>query len=175
MDQVKIFEAFLNAIDIGALFESVSRYRTRDWEMETAEVIKHLIRGKGYHAITPPQISQKLAENGSETLVIDLREEKEYQKGHIKGSLSRPFDDFLRDVVRDEKYSNDLKREIILVCDTGSLSKVVAAIMAEDEGFKKVYSLNGGMRRWNRWLKLVESDFMKNFRLNTLQCCIQRT
>ena len=138
-------------------------------------MIKRLISGKGYKTLTPPQLSRKLADKGNNTLIVDLRETKESQKGHIQGAISRPFDDFLKDVVKDELYSDDLNREIILVCDTGSLSKVAGAIMAEDEGFTHVYSLSGGMRRWDRWMKLMHQDLFEDFTSKHLSCCYQNT
>ena len=57
---------------------------------------------------------------------------------------------------------------MVLVCDTGQLSKVAAAIMAED-GFTQVYSIKGGMRRWNRWMTLSQKIPFKNIP----SCCTQ--
>jgi hypothetical protein len=42
-------------------------------------------------------------------------EKKRFEKSRIPGSLSSLFDDFLRDVLVEEKYSDYLENEIILL------------------------------------------------------------
>ena len=54
----------------------------------------------------------------------------------------------------DQKYADYMDKEMVLVCDTGHKSRVAGTILAE-EGFKKIDSLSRGMRRWNRWQKLL--------------------
>ena len=153
MDSKIILESFLNATDIGAVFESINNYRKRSWQMDLREIIKYMIIGKGYTNITPPQTSRLLLENEDNVLIVDLRETETYEKNHINGSISRPIDDFLQEIFEGTYSSNKADLKIVLVCDTGQLSKVAAAIMTE-EGFAQVYSIKGGMRRWNRWMKL---------------------
>ena len=94
-----------------------------------------------------------------------------YQKNHIEVSISNPFDDFLKDVLVEEKYSDYLDKEIVLVCDTGHMSRVAASVLAE-EGFNKVYSLKRGMRRWQRWQKLQSYYInIKNEKNLLWTCC----
>ena len=77
-------------------------------------------------------------------------------------------DDFLKEIFEGVYSSKKTDLNFVLVCDTGHLSKVAAAIMAE-EGFTQVYSIKGGMRRWNRWIKLSGKMIFKKFR----SCCAQ--
>jgi rhodanese-related sulfurtransferase len=153
MDSKIILESFLNATDIGAVFESINNYRKRRWQVDLGEIIKYMIIGKGYTNLTPPQTSRLLLENEDNVRIVDLREPEAYEKNHIKGSISRPIDDFLKEIFEGTYSSAKTDLKIVLVCDTGQLSKVAAAIMTE-EGFTQVYSIKGGMRRWNRWVKL---------------------
>ena len=153
MDSKIILESVLNATDIGAVFESINNYRKRSWQMDIGKIIKYMITGKGYTNITPPQTSRLLLENEGDVLIVDLRETEAYENNHINGSISRPIDDFLKEIFQGAYSSKKTDLKIVLVCDTGQLSKVAAAIMTE-EGFTQVYSIKGGMRRWNRWMKL---------------------
>ena len=107
-------------------------------------------------------------ENEDNVHIIDLRETETYKKNHINGSISRPIDDFLKEIFEGMYYSKKTDLKIILVCDTGQLSKVAASIMTE-EGFTQVYNIKGGMRRWNRWMKLSRKMLI----IKIPSCCTQ--
>ena len=122
--------------------------------MDMVEFLKQLFWGKGYDTITPPRLSEKMEKSGNDIFVIDLREKEQFEKGNIKNAISNPFDAFLKNVLLDQTYADYLDKEIVLVCETGHMSRVAGAILAE-EGFTKIYSLSRGMRRWNRWQKML--------------------
>lgn len=145
MDSTIILESFLSAIDIGVVFESMNNYRKRSWQVDLGEIIKYMIIGKGYTHLTPPQTSRLLLENEDNVRIVDLRETETYEKNHINGSISRPIDDFLKEIFEGTYSSSKTDLKIVLVCDTGQLSKVAAAIMAE-ANFTQVYSIKGDMR-----------------------------
>ena len=168
MDSTIILESFLSAIDIGVVSESMNNYRKRSWQVDLGEIIKYMIIGKGYTNITPPQTSLLLLENEDKVRTVDLRETETYEKNHINGSISRPIDDFLKEIFEGTYSSSKTDLKIVLVCDTGQLSKVAAAIMTE-EGFTQVYNLKGGMRRWNRWMKLSRKMLFTKI----ASCCTQ--
>ncbi|MBC8180423.1 rhodanese-like domain-containing protein, partial [candidate division KSB1 bacterium] len=126
------------------------------FDMGPKEFIKHLMFGKGYDELTPPQLSQKLGLPGKEPLIIDLRDKHKFKLGHISGAVLHPFDDFLRNVLIDGGYLAYKDKPVVLVCDTGHQSRVAASVLADEE-FLKVSSLKRGMRRWNRWEKLVSN------------------
>jgi len=168
MDSTIILESFLSAIDIGVVSESMNNYRKRSWQVDLGEIIKYMIMGKGYTNLTPPQTSRLLLENEDDVRIVDLRETETYEKNHINGSISRPIDDFLKEIFEGTYSSSKTDLKIVLVCDTGQLSKVAAAIMTE-EGFTQVYSIKGGMRRWNRWMKLSRKMLFTKI----ASCCTQ--
>jgi len=168
MDSRIILESFLNAIDIGAVFESINNYRKRSWQVDLGEIIKYMIIGKGYTNLTPPQTSRLLLENQDTVRIVDLRETETYEKNHINGSISRPIDDFLKEIFESIYFSKKTNLKIVLVCDTGQLSKVATSIMTE-EGFTQVYNIKGGMRRWNRWIKLSRKMLFTKI----ASCCTQ--
>jgi rhodanese-related sulfurtransferase len=169
MKTLTIIESIKNIFDVGIIIESLNNARKHRFEMDTVEFLKQLFWGNGYCNITPPQLSEKMEKRGSDVLVIDLREKEHFEKGNIETAISNPFDGFLKSVLVDQKYTDNFDKEIVLVCDTGHKSRVAGAILAE-EGFKKIYSLSRGMRRWNRWQKMLS----QYNRLKTTKriCCL---
>jgi rhodanese-related sulfurtransferase len=79
--------------------------------------------------------------------VIDVRTPEEYvgELGHITGSRLIPIDTF-RDSI--EALSNLKDSTIIVVCKVGYRSEKAARLLL-DNGFGKVYNLDGGMMAWN--------------------------
>ncbi|MCP3926170.1 MAG: rhodanese-like domain-containing protein [Desulfobacterales bacterium] len=157
-----IVESFLNTIDIGVIYESLKHFKNRTWETSTKDILRYLIFGKGYKSLTPPEYNQFIKDNRT-VEIIDLREPARFKKSHIENSRSIPLDDFLKDVLNGTyKKNTDLKT--LLVCDTGSLSKVAASVLVE-AGFKENYNLKGGIRRFKRWVKLAKN-------IQMISCCI---
>ena len=167
MKTLKIIESIKNFLDVGVIIESLNNARKRRFEMDMVEFLKQLFWGKGYDNITPPQLSEKVAKRGNDVLVIDLREKEQFEKGNIETAISAPFDAFIKSVLVDQKYADYLDKEIVLVCDTGHMSRVAGAILAE-EGFKNIYSLSRGMRRWNRWQKILTQCNRQKYEKNSL-------
>jgi rhodanese-related sulfurtransferase len=148
------FESLVSFLDVGAVVESLTRFRRHGFDIGFFDVCRRLLFGRGYTSVTPPQLS------GSPTAarIIDLRRDASTAEKRIPGAEPRPFDDFLRDVVRDGWLTDDLEQPIVLVCDTGHLSRVAAAILAEEVGFARVASVAGGMRRWSRWMRIARAE-----------------
>ena len=168
MKTLTIVESILNFLDFGFIIETFNNVRKRRMEMEVVEFLKRLFWSKGYHNITPPQLSKNLDKRG-EVLVVDLREKEQFETGHIESAISNPFDTFLKSVLIDQKYADYADKEIVLVCDTGHMSRVAGAILAEEK-FKKVYSLSRGMRRWNRWQRiLIQCNYLTYQRIRCLR------
>lgn len=77
-----------------------------------------------------PQLIKKGA------VILDVRTEKEYQTGHIEGSLNISLGE-----IRERYIELDRDKTYITVCSHGLRSVKVESIL-KDKGFKKVY--NGG-------------------------------
>ena len=57
-------------------------------------------------------------------VIVDLRDRKAALAKPIPNSISSPFDEFLKEVVVERKYSPN--NPIVLICDTGQMSRVAA-------------------------------------------------
>lgn len=147
-------EPITNFFDFGIYIQSIKNSRKLKTEIGLKEFYKNLLFGQGYKQISPLQLIEKLKREDNTVLVVDIRDSEKFNAGHIKGAVSSPFDDFLKQVLVDGKYDDLHHKDIVLVCDTGHMSRVAGSLLAE-EGFKSVYSLRNGMRRWNNWQNLV--------------------
>jgi len=156
MNILPLIETTQNIFDFGIILESIRNSKKRKFEMDFGEFIKHLLFGRGYFELTPPKLSEKLKHRENKILIVDLREKKQFEKYHIDGVISREFDDFFRGVFVQKEFNEFRKKDIVLVCDTGHMSRVAGSFLS-DEGFERVFSLKRGMRRWVKWERLILS------------------
>ncbi len=98
---------------------------------------------KASNDISPQQVVQLMShETGS--MVLDVREDSEYQAGHIKDSIHIPLSKLKSRMTELEKYKN---KNIILGCRSGSRSGRASGLLKKN-GFEKVYNLRGGVLAW---------------------------
>ena len=77
-------------------------------------------------------------------IIYDIRRKTEYEKAHISGSLSTPFNE----LVENKSIKSDKNMKRILVCCSGVNSGVACSILSK-EGYLNLYNLIGGVSAWN--------------------------
>lgn len=77
-----------------------------------------------------------------DALVLDVREQFEWDAGHIEGSVHIPMNEIPR---RIEELPKDQK--VIVVCHLGQRSAHVANFLAQ-QGYE-VENLDGGLEHWS--------------------------
>jgi molybdopterin/thiamine biosynthesis adenylyltransferase/rhodanese-related sulfurtransferase len=82
---------------------------------------------------------------GDAPLVIDVREQSEWDEGHIPGALHIPRS-FLESRIAGVATPD---QEIVLSCASGNRS-LLAGITLREMGFEDVQSLAGGFQRWKQ-------------------------
>jgi rhodanese-related sulfurtransferase len=93
--------------------------------------------------ISPEETMEKL-EKKEPVLVIDTREDHEWERGHVAGALHLSKGIIERDI---EGVAPDLETPIILYCGGGYRSVLAAASLAQ-MGYTKVSSMATGWRGW---------------------------
>jgi rhodanese-related sulfurtransferase len=83
-----------------------------------------------------------LQKESQETVVLDVRSEREWSAGHIQGSVNLPLN-HLRERA-SELPSNQM---IVVHCEGGYRSAIAASILA-GTGRSKVMDLVGGFKAW---------------------------
>ncbi|HVZ98234.1 MAG TPA: rhodanese-like domain-containing protein [Chitinophagaceae bacterium] len=87
--------------------------------------------------------------------MIDVRTGKEFDEGHIAGSLNIPADD-----IRERLEELPKGKAIYIYCQQGLRGYIVHRILRQN-GFEKVYNLSGGYALWKpcqRESELVEQN-----------------
>ncbi|MDY4693268.1 MAG: rhodanese-like domain-containing protein [Blautia sp.] len=76
----------------------------------------------------------------TDAMIIDLRDKEEYRKGHVKGAVNIPYSQI------DEYTSFPLDKILVLYCDRGSTSLLLARQLAK-KGFR-TRSVIGGFQAY---------------------------
>lgn len=154
------------SIFLGTLL-AVYKFKLAKIDMTFLEFAGRLLKGGGFKNISPDEMLTMQTQGASKLTIIDLRDSNAVKKSPFPNAIASPFDSFLKEVVVDNKYHP--KEPIVLVCDTGQMSRVAANILVEDETFTKVYSLKGGVANWTKWK--ANSTRASHGLKNLAQCC----
>ena len=87
---------------------------------------------------------KKRMDAGEKFTLVDVREDLEWAKGHIKGAVHLGKGVIERDI---EKAIPNKEQEVILYCGGGFRSALVADNL-QKMGYKNVLSMDGGWRGW---------------------------
>jgi rhodanese-related sulfurtransferase len=86
--------------------------------------------------------------------LVDIREESEWDRGHLPGAIHLGKGIIERDV---ERLFPDLDRELVLYCG-GGFRSVLAAEALQKMGYRNPVSMDGGIRGWMEAGLPVEID-----------------
>jgi thiosulfate/3-mercaptopyruvate sulfurtransferase len=96
--------------------------------------------------LTPEELKRRL-DAGENVLVVDIRGEGEFRRGHIPGAVNVPFHSFAQ-AVEDRDWEGD----VVMACPVGQSSKQAARLLESyegvDPGETTLFNLEGGYRAW---------------------------
>lgn len=92
---------------------------------------------------TVAAVAERL-ERGEKLVLVDTREDREWQAGRIRGAIHLGKGVIERDI---EAKIPDKSQEIILYCG-GGFRSALAAEALQKMGYTKVISMDGGIRGW---------------------------
>ena len=99
-------------------------------------------RLRGYPSASPSEATMLI--NREDAVILDVREGKEYQDGHIVNSVHIPLS-FLKDRLAELEKHKD--KPIIVACKSGHRSGQACSTLKKN-GFEKIYNLSGGVLAW---------------------------
>lgn len=82
--------------------------------------------------------------NRSDAIVVDVRDKKEFEAGHIVGSINIPLAKIDQRMTELKKHQ---EKPVIVVCKLGQQSGE-AAKKIQEAGHEQVYKLSGGVTEW---------------------------
>ena len=98
---------------------------------------------KRVHEVTSDQ-GKTMLDRGQKFLLVDVREESEYAKDHLPGSIHVGKGIIERDI---EERVADLDAPMVLYCG-GGFRSALAADNLQKMGYRNVASMDGGIRGW---------------------------
>ncbi len=90
-----------------------------------------------------PELVNEMIESGEDVILLDVREDWEWEKAHLDGAIHIPLDEL---GARVEEL--DRRSETIVYCHHGDRS-VDGCLLLWEAGFRKVRSLTGGIEAWS--------------------------
>ncbi|HEX9925536.1 MAG TPA: sulfate permease [Anaerolineae bacterium] len=101
-------------------------------------------------SISPQTLWQQLSNGHGLPLVLDVREPREFKRGHIPGAHLFPLSTLF-----SEEPDLPHDHDIVLVCRSGRRSRQAASLL-QNQGYKNLLILRGGMLAWEAG-KLLEA------------------
>src|SRR5437763_8459296 len=96
--------------------------------------------------VDPKEVHDAVANgNGTRPLLIDVREQHEFEDGHIPGAIHVPRGHLES---RIEGRAGDKSEPIVLYCASGQRSALAAHTLSQLLGYEDVASMTGGITLW---------------------------
>ena len=112
-------------------------------------LLSSLLGSSALFAESAPDVSpQQAAEMQSQqkAIIIDVRENDEWNSGHIAGAIHTPLGEISTRISELVKYQN---QPVITQCRSGGRSAKAADILTK-AGFNSVHNMNGGLNAWQK-------------------------
>ncbi|HYD94488.1 MAG TPA: rhodanese-like domain-containing protein [Noviherbaspirillum sp.] len=90
------------------------------------------------------QQGQAMARQGA--LLLDVREQSEYDAGHAPGSTLIPLGQLKNRLGEIGAHQN---KPVVVICRSGNRSAQASGILAQ-QGFRNVHNVQGGMLAWEK-------------------------
>lgn len=96
----------------------------------------------GFQDIKPQEAVRLINHEGA--VAVDVREDKEYQEGHVLNAVHIPLGLMEERIAELDAYRS---QPLIVYCRTGQRA-AHAGVLLRKQGFERVYKLGGGMMAW---------------------------
>jgi rhodanese-related sulfurtransferase len=91
---------------------------------------------------TPQQVVQMM--NSGDSLILDVRENKEFESGHIADSVHIPMSEVKNRLSELDKFKDS---QVIVSCRSGQRSARTCSLLKKN-GFTNISNLKGGIVAW---------------------------
>lgn len=126
-----------------ALISGCTQLNTVAEEPTQGPKTRQIRRTQKFFDITDPIEVKKKIDRGEDIVIIDVREEYQYKKGHLKNAIHIPLAK-----IRTRLKKLDPNKETIVYCQSGFQSRTASNILVS-EGFKRIRYMSGGIQGWS--------------------------
>ena len=95
--------------------------------------------------ISVPDLHERWSEDDGELQVLDVREQDEWDAGHIPGSVFDPYHD-----IRGIPDGIDPAEPVAVICGSGQRSAVAASLLQRYGADRVIHVVDGGVPLWER-------------------------
>ncbi len=95
------------------------------------------------YAVITAEEAKKIMESGEDYILLDVREQDEFEEGHIPGAVLLPYTEIDRNA---ETVITDKDKQILVYCRSGRRSKIAAESLAK-LGYTNIKEF-GGIIDW---------------------------
>jgi molybdopterin/thiamine biosynthesis adenylyltransferase/rhodanese-related sulfurtransferase len=106
--------------------------------------------------VDPTEVEAILQSDEPSAVVLDVREQQEWDESHIPGAKHVPRG-YLEQ--RIGRAAPDLDQRVILYCQSGNRSAIAAKTLIDELGYSNVESMNGGITLWKQRNYPIEIPF----------------
>ncbi|MEZ5446209.1 MAG: rhodanese-like domain-containing protein [Gammaproteobacteria bacterium] len=132
--------------------EQFGEFVTNHWILFTALALVLMLLvndlaggiGRAVKEVSPQQAVQLINRDGA--AILDVREPKDFQAGHIVGAINIP-EAKIPERLRELEPARE--RPLLLYCSTGMVSGRAGSLLKKN-GFGRLYSLRGGISAWRQ-------------------------
>jgi UPF0176 protein len=110
-----------------------------------------------------PEELKELLDNKEDLLLVDARNEYEYEVGSFVGAINPKIDVFTEFPKLAKELEEKKNKTIVTFC-TGGVRCEKASAYLKEQGFEKVYQLHGGIIRYGEEV-IISSLFLMRSRL----------
>ncbi|WP_202078334.1 rhodanese-like domain-containing protein [Caldalkalibacillus salinus] len=98
----------------------------------------------GVKQLDTEEVKEVFENKEKDTVLLDVRENEEYNEAHIPGVKLIPTSAFMH------RYEQELDKDknYVVVCRSGNRSQIVCQFL-QDQGFKELANYAGGMLEWD--------------------------
>lgn len=89
--------------------------------------------------------AEQLIKDDKNLVILDVRTYSEFKESRIPGAINIPVDELEWELEELEKYKGN---KILVYCKVGVRSNIACSYL-ENEGFKNLYNLRGGILDFN--------------------------
>lgn len=114
-------------------------------KIESSSEIQSIVIG--HSDISIDEFNSSFAQPDSNTIILDVRTDREYDAGNIPNSIQI---DFMSPDFKDNVVQLDSTKTYVVYCQSGGRSTAASKIMTKELGFKDVSNLVGGYSVWSK-------------------------